>query len=326
MTSRREPAASPPVAELVEITTGGFRLGVLPGLGGSITHLVWTPSDGPAPGADIDLMRRATEAGIASGNPSNLASFAMVPFTNRIDAGKISFTDGSGHRHAVQVPINRPAQNAAIHGFGRLARWQVAEWTACKVRLTQLFADAGNPYAYAAEQVFALTRTHVECTLGVTNQGATVMPFGIGFHPWFDRTPAATLAFSATHAFRMDARDMPVEAIPAGEFSGCDAHAHAHRFAISARTPFDTPVGGWAGTATITWPEWHAALDISASGAFRLIHIFSPKEPAVFCVEPVSHLPDVINRRHLSGHGDMTLLAPGESMTGMMRLTPRVVV
>ena len=34
-------------ATMVEIVTGSFRLGLLPGLGGSLTHLVWTPAGGP---------------------------------------------------------------------------------------------------------------------------------------------------------------------------------------------------------------------------------------------------------------------------------------
>ena len=104
----------------IELQAHGFRLGVLPRLGASLTHLVWTPP-GAAEGAEIDLMRRATPGDIASGNPSRLASFAMVPFTNRIDGGRISFEDERGARQTVQVPINRAAQNAAIHGFGRTA-------------------------------------------------------------------------------------------------------------------------------------------------------------------------------------------------------------
>ena len=150
------------------------------------------------------------------------------------------------------------------------------------------------------------------------------MPFGIGFHPWFDRTPTATVAFTASHAFRMDDRDMPLEAVPAGVMTGSAGQSRDHDFTVTARTPFDTPISDWTGTATITWPERRVALDITSSGAFRLVHIFSPSEPPVFCIEPVSHLPDVINRRHLAGHGDMTLLAPDEMMTGAMRLTPSV--
>ena len=313
-----------PPADLIEMKHNGFRLGILPGLGASLTHLVWTPPGGSPEKGGINLMRHASVADMKSGNPSRLASFAMVPFTNRIEAGKIAFRDGNGAAHCAQVPVNRPAQNVAIHGFGRFALWSVIDSAPDRIRLGQSFREAGNPYVYEAEQIFTLQRDHVVCELSVSNRGSMALPFGIGFHPWFDRTPDAVLAFSASYAFRMDTRDMPVEAISASVISGNSAGSLSHQFVVAARTPFDTPVSGWGGTATIAWPEWNAALDITASGALRLVHIFSPPEPSVFCVEPVSHLPDVVNRRHLAEHGDMTLLAPGQSMTGCMRLTPRV--
>jgi aldose 1-epimerase len=308
---------------VIELALGAFRLGVLPRLGGSITHLTWTrPGGGPGNG-EVELMRRATVADIASGNPSRLASFTMVPFTNRIDGGRMSFANGQGGIATVHLPINRPAQNAAIHGFGRLAPWSVSARTAGQIELAQDFAEPGNPYRYDAKQTFVLAPGHVACHLSVTNRGDAAMPFGIGFHPWFDRTPAATLAFSAINAFRMDDRDMPLEAIAVGGVTGGTKQSGDHAFGVANRTPFDTPISGWKGTATLTWPERRTALDLQAFGDFRLVHIFSPKEPAVFCVEPVSHLPDVINRRHLASHGDMKILKPGESMTGEMRLVPR---
>ena len=301
---------------MVEIVTGSFRLGLLPGLGGSLTHLVWTPAGGPP----VDLMRHASADDIASGNPSRLASFVMVPFTNRIDGGRIPFIDGDGLSQEVRVPINRPAQNAAIHGFGRLARWTVAERTANRIELTQAFAEAGNPYSYEAAQTYTLAGDHVVAELSVTNRGDRALPFGIGFHPWFDRTPDARLRLIATHAFRMDDRDMPVAPIPAHVITGDDSVDATHDFFVSRRTPFDTPLGGWTGRARLTSRQ--TALEIEASGALRLVHIFSPPSPDVFCVEPVSHLPDVVNRRHLAAHGDMPLLPPGATLAGAMRLTP----
>ncbi len=112
---------------VVEITNSRFRLGVAPDLGGSVTHLGWT-WDGRA---EVDLLRPDSAMDIASRNPSRLASFVMVPFTNRIDAGRIPLPGGSNPGRAVEVPINRPAQNAAIHGFGRLAAWETVERLPC---------------------------------------------------------------------------------------------------------------------------------------------------------------------------------------------------
>ena len=304
---------------IVEIRNRWFRLGVAPNLGGSITHLGWT-AEGRS---EVDLLRRSSAADIASGNPSRLASFVMVPFTNRIDAGRIPLLSALDTGGYVGMPINRPAQNAAIHGFGRLAVWELAQSSSSRLKLTQTFRESGNPYDYSAEQIFELNQDDVTCSVRVTNRGGVALPFGIGFHPWFDRTPAATLALHAKQAFQMDPRDMPLEPLPLATVFGDSGTApSAHSMVIERQTPFDTPVSGWSGQALITWPERQTALTLAGEGALKLVHIFSPSEPAVFCVEPVSHMPDVVNRRHLAEFGDMTLLEPGASMEGRMRLTP----
>ena len=98
---------------IVVLAHGRFRLGLAPGLGGSLTHLDWSNEDGQW----IPLMRRGGAAEVAGGNASRLASFVMVPFTNRIDGGRIPVTGAE----AAHVPINRPTQNVAIHGFAREA-------------------------------------------------------------------------------------------------------------------------------------------------------------------------------------------------------------
>lgn len=304
---------------IVEIQNRWFRLGIAPNLGGSITHLGWTSDGRP----EVDLLRRGSPADVSSGNPSRLASFVMVPFTNRIDAGRIPLPSASDDDGYVDIPINRPAQNAAIHGFGRLAVWAVAEATSSKLRLTQSFRDAGNPYDYQAEQTFELGQEDVTCSVRVINRGGVALPFGIGFHPWFDRTPTATLTLQARQAFSMDSRDMPLAPVPLKSVFGTrDNSTGIHAMVIERQTPFDTPVSGWSGHALITWPERQTALTLAGEGALKLVHIFSPKEPAVFCVEPVSHMPDVVNRRHLAEFGDMTWLEPSASMEGLMRLTP----
>lgn len=311
-------------SSVVEIEGDGLTIGVLPHLGGAITHVTWAPA-GARESAPIELMRRGSAEDIASGNPSRLASFVMVPFANRIDAGRIPVRETGQSERVEAVPVNRPAQNAAIHGFGRLAPWAVAERTTSHVLLRQHFAEPGNPYVYEAGHRMSIGAGVIACTLSVTNRGPAAMPFGLGFHPWFDRTPEARLSFVADTAFRMDDRDMPLEAVPLDRITGHAAQGGgAQEFVVSSRTPFDTPVAGWRGKATLTWPEHGAALDIEADAALGILHIFAPKEPAVFCVEPVSHMPDVVNRRQLVPYGDMRLLASGQSMAGTMRLRPRL--
>ncbi|NKW10672.1 hypothetical protein HGG76_20340 [Ochrobactrum tritici] len=75
---------------------------------------------------------------------------------------------------------------------------------------------------------------------------------------------------------------------------------------------------GWNREATIRWPETSTGLRLKGEGALRHLHVFNPQDRAVFCAEPVSHLPDVINRPTLGEDAAMTVLNPGEALTGAL--------
>jgi aldose 1-epimerase len=298
------------VMAVTEISNITFRLGVTPALGGCIAHATWRhPS-----GAEVDLMRRG-DAAAAGARPSDLACFPMVPFANRIDGGRIPLPDGG----MLTVPINRPAQDVAIHGFGRERPWTIAARNATHLKLAQEFSELGNPYAYRAEQTFTLSSDTIDCRISVVNTGTRALPFGLGFHPWFRRTAQTRLVLDGRWAFRMDDRSMPVEPVALPSVTGGRACA------VAARAPFDTPVAEWDGCAEIHWPDRHTALRIEAQGACSLVHIFAPAQPDVLCVEPVSHMPDVVNRRHLARFGDMAWLPPLGTLAGGMLLRPAAV-
>jgi aldose 1-epimerase len=73
--------------------------------------------------------------------------------------------------------------------------------------------------------------------------------------------------------------------------------------------------------ARITWPG--VALRISADGALgAALQVYAPADRAVLCVEPSSHLPDAPNRpADLAAFGPMTVLAPGQDLTGRITLS-----
>ena len=52
------------------------------------------------------------------------------------------------------------------------------------------------------------------------------------------------------------------------------------------------------------------SLSIQAASNLRYVQIYTPPNQDFFCVEPVSHMPDAINR----APDDMQLLAPGEQI------------
>jgi aldose 1-epimerase len=72
---------------------------------------------------------------------------------------------------------------------------------------------------------------------------------------------------------------------------------------VSADVLIDNVYGGWDGPAVVTRGDG-LRLTIRATGA-PFLHVYRPPGEPFFCLEPVSHLPDAINR------GGMPIIAPG---------------
>jgi aldose 1-epimerase len=97
------------MADILPLSAHGFHLKLAPEFGGSLVSLNWEEPDGQL----RPLLRPSDVAAIASGNPSNLACFPLVPFANRIEGSRFYFA-GREYR----LTPNRPPDAMAIHGFG----------------------------------------------------------------------------------------------------------------------------------------------------------------------------------------------------------------
>ena len=94
------------------------------------------------------------------------------------------------------------------HGFARTLPWNVVPAAPRNSAVTlALEANAATlaqyPWPFRTEIDFALHGACLRITTRVRNTGATPMPFGLGFHPYFqveDKT-RATVATNATRAF-----------------------------------------------------------------------------------------------------------------------------
>lgn len=270
----------------IRLHAGDWLADLDPDDGGGLTALRFAGRDVLVP----------TPAGRRLGGP--FGAFWMIPWANRLDGGRLG-----PHR----LPINRQAENTAIHGLSRDRAWQVATAAPDRVVLNQA-VDAA-PYRYDARLVTALSATGLTLDLTVTNTGTGPMPFGAGWHPWFVRPAGARLAFHATHRCTHDARRLPVAAEPCAGLDGGE----------DAFLGLDTHFAGWDGAATIAWPG--LTLRIAATGALATnLQVYAPPERAVLCVEPSTHLPDAANRPALAALGPMHMLAPGESLAGCVTL------
>lgn len=259
-----------------------------PGQGGSI--LGWTSGRVP-------LLRHAAPQAVMPGTVREMACFPLVPYSNRIARGRFSFT-GTPY----QLALNFGDHPNSIHGVGWQRAWQVTQATRTEATLCLYHrSDTNWPFAFTVEQRFQLTPTALRIDLALTNQHTGPAPAGLGLHPYFPRG-SVTLRFHADGVWHNGA-----EMIPTHRTTIPPAWNHATARPVGSAA-LDNCFDGWTGIATLAWPD--RTLTLEASEIFRHLIVYTPPGQDFFCVEPVSHANDAINR------GAMHVLAPGETLRG----------
>lgn len=287
----------------VSLTAGPSHLQLWPETGGAIVDWRF---------ADVPLLRPIPAEALAAHSARRLGCFPLIPYSNRIAGAKLTF---DGATHALRPDAN--GEPHSIHGNGWYTPWRVAERSASRLVLALDHAAQGDttldwPFSYAATQTFALSETGLDITLHLENRDSRPMPAGFGLHPYFRRSTAALMSFSAATVWLNGADRLPSTQQPVPS---------AWSFA-TPRSPADVELdhcfAGWNGRARIVWPEDRLGLTMEASPQFSHLVVYTPSGRDFFCVEPVSHMNDGMSRMDRPGHG-VVVMAPGETLEGEVR-------
>ncbi|RED51516.1 aldose 1-epimerase [Aestuariispira insulae] len=282
-------------AEII-LKKDGMSLGLRPDLGGCVSFLRF---DG------VNLLRP-----LEGNNYRSCASYPLVPFSNRICDARFLWQG-----REIQLERNFKPEPHAIHGHGWQNAWQVEKITEECVILCYEHPVSDWPWDYIAHQEFSLEAEGVTMKLSVENRSDRPMPAGLGFHPFFLKGSGAELKM------RLTAMHQAEGCIPVARD---ETHPILGLLTSGGPVPegFDDGFDGWDGVAEITWPDEGRRLIITASQNARNVIFYSPEGRDYFCVEPVTHMTDAINRMgdpDWPDHGLVTL-APGESTALTMRL------
>jgi aldose 1-epimerase len=255
------------------------------------------------------MLRRALPQAVA-GEPQAMGCFPLLPYGNRLARGCFRWR-GTDYR----LRPNFGDHPHTIHGLGWQRAWSVDRVDASSVTLTlQHRADASWPFAFDAVVSYALSDQGLTVTIGLTSRHDAPAPAGIGLHPFFPKAHDPALRFDAVRVSQNGADALPRHhADPPVDW----CHAAPRNVAESR---LDNCFTGWAGTAEIL--AGPASLLLQASGAFRQLQVFTPSWVNFFCIEPVSHVPDALNRPDLPAEQAMQVLQPDESLSGTVVLCP----
>ncbi|MDO1583574.1 aldose 1-epimerase [Rhizobium oryzicola] len=282
----------------LEMTEGEIRLesgalqAVITQQGGSIRELVFGDQPIFVP---------------AGGPHQSVGCFPLLPFGNRLEGNAFSLNGQSFH-----LEPNMPPEPLYRHGDGWLGWWEIAEQRADRLVLTFRYqARTASPYAYSARQEISVGDDTLTVRLSLRSEAEVCLPFGLGLHPFFIRTPQTQLQ-TAAQLFWHERDD----------------HLPSHAMKVPKEWNFETlralpdawannALQGWSGHARVIWPERALAAEIMSED-FRILMLYMPTARTdFFCLEPMTHLP---NGHHLPNLGELKLLSPGQELSAVMRI------
>ena len=282
----------------IVIEADDYALAINPEIGGSLSAFRWRGHD---------IMRSAVGDGVLDSS-----CFPLVPFSNRIAGSRFEF----GGR-TVQLTPNHPTapQEPVLHGFGWTSHWDVVEKSDRHAIIGLEYREGPWPWQFRARAEYALDASGLRASLSIRNLADSPMPAGLGFHPYFPRTPQTVYRGLHHGEWQVDEACLPL---------GLKRHSQPRDWwggqPVDTRI-VDTVYAGREGHLDIIWPERKLVARISPSDELDCTVIYVPQGEDYFCVEPVSHATDAINR--MPDQGGMRTLAPGEQWTVSMSIEVR---
>lgn len=293
---------------VITLTAAPLSVTLAPEVGGSIISFTKEKD-----GEKINMMHPARDGAVAHRDATSTACYPLVPYSNRIRGGTFSFQGKEW-----TVPRNHPHLADPLHGEGWQRRWQVEEQSETELLLT-FSHDSQNgafPFSYRAKQQIVLTAEKLSVTMSLTNLSNETFPFGLGLHPFFDKTPDATLTMPNPLTWAHEGQPIPSE--PYTTPPEWDFTAPKSLIGLDLDTCFSTPDA----SARLSWPERKIALNIDSGGACKHMVVYAPPGESFFCVEPVTNANDAFNMAKKRADTGIRRILPEETVGITITFTP----
>jgi aldose 1-epimerase len=246
----------------------------------------------------------------------------LVPWPNRIRDGRYTF---NGVTH--QLALTEPARHNASHGLARYAPWVLVEKkTDAVTNRVRIHPQPGWPCTLEAMITHRLDEDGLTVTVEATNIGAGELPFGYGAHPYLtvgeSSVDQVAVIVSAASYLEVDDRLLPTK------ISLVDGTVYDLRGGpVLGSTNLDTAMTDVTRDADGRWRVKLVLGDRYAElwgdETMRWMQIFTggPNRDGSIAVEPMTCGPDAFNPGPT--HGDMKVLAPGETFIGHWGISGR---
>lgn len=287
---------------MVELASGDTWVMLDPARGGAIAGYY---SRGPAGSVDW----------LVPADSLRPACFPLLPFASRIRNGEFRFSG-----QTVQLPANNPPEQHAIHGQAWQQPWVVTRQSAHHASCEFHHPPGAWPWRYVARQKFTLEDRTLRINLELENLSSTIMPAGMGLHPYFPRTPRTQIYAGVTSRWQLGADLLRVGSAPVAHETPDDNRL------LTGAGPIDAVFSGWVRQALIELPECKAQIAIAALAPLQHLVVYSEEAADYVCVEPVSNVVDAFNLNPTTDPGNLyQVIASGDCLQTEVMISPRFV-
>jgi aldose 1-epimerase len=267
----------------------------------------------------IEVLRPVADFRLEAEHGKAIAAYPLIPYANRVANGRFSFGGAD-----FQLGLNFAGHPHSLHGNAWMRAWRVvsADPTQVHVALDHAPGDAPHgalaaqwPFAYHAEIIYELDEHGLSVEISLRNDDTRPFPAGIGLHPYVARDAGTLLQFDADTVWRNGADALPVAR---------EAVSHHWDFAqahVVGDAQIDECYAGWGGTAEVTWPATGLRMVMESGLPFDHLQLYTPPGRDFFGLEPVSNMPDAINRMDEVADNGLRILTPGDVLEGEIRFT-----
>jgi aldose 1-epimerase len=278
----------------IRLQAGAMRCDINPELGACIAGL-WFDTH--------QVLRSTPAAELQSVRLSG--SYPLVPYSNRVGYGQLLWDEKQ-----TSLALNFEPEPHAIHGVGWEHAWKVTGSSSTHAELVYRHQpDASWPFAFESTQTIRLSEGALDMQMSVTNCADVAAPAGLGWHPYFAKSPQTHIAFEAQGRWEMGADKLPTERLKHAGLN-CDCTS------LNVDHCFD----GWSGVVQLT----EGPLSIRVSSGLDYLVVFTTTGRDNIAVEPVSHVNNALALANQTGVSPRSLgirvLQPRETFAADMRI------
>jgi aldose 1-epimerase len=255
------------------------------------------------------------------------------PWANRLDEQAFY---ANGRRYAFDMELGNVRGAIPIHGFLTTnSRWRVVEakadgesaWATSRLEFYREPAWMKQwPFAHTIDMTYRLHGGALEVRTRLENLSDEPMPVAIGFHPYYQLSDAPrddwTLAVGARTHWLLAANKVPTgETEPIERMFPRPAATTLRGFDLD--DVFSDLVRDGEGRAAMSVTGKSQRLDIALGPKFRSVVIWSPKDSAFICIEPMAAITDALNLAQKGIYKELQTIAPGGVWQESFWIQPR---